>query len=356
LLVDFNLNAFSRKRNKVSPQSALQCSSVGRVDVNSVITMVLPVVGSGSILRALLIKRPAVLLTFLRAYSGFYGINISRHGPTVSLTRGTDEILIGVQHLAYVGDLIHHFDFYFRAVEPRTTTGPDEKQFVDFSKCSDHVLRGFGQFPVEFPSFPEPVSTADQYVHLSGMRSGDYVFDLGAYAGITTIRFAKTVGIQGRVLAVEADVMNFKSLTANLSRLEKTTKVNVQTFCGAVWSHDGELEFSSESNLGSHVREKLRRGSTVIRVPGRSLSSLVMEFGFPKVDVIKADIEGAEFEAFSDNSFFRRFRPTLIFEPSMRVDSTTRPDALKTLLESYGYTIETVPQEGSSSPLFICRA
>jgi len=318
--------------------------------------MVLPFVGSGSLFRAKLVETPTILLGLLRAYSRFFGIRIFRNGETISLSRGSNEIVISEKHLAYAGDLIHHFDFYFDSVEPSESPDTSGKFSVNFSKCSDHVLRGFEQFAVEFPAFPEPVRTADQYIRLSGMKTGDYVFDLGAYAGITTIRFLETVGSEGRVLAVEADISNFRSLMENLRRLQVTTKVNVQTYSGAVWSHDGTLEFSSESNLGSHVKNKLRRDSRVTFVSGLSLSSLADRYQFSRVDVIKADIEGAEFEAFSDKSFFKRFRPTLIFEPSMRVHETTRPDAIKSVLCSYGYSIETIPQEGSSSPLLVCRA
>ena len=86
------------------------------------------------------------------------------------------------------------------------------------------------------------------------------------------------------------------------------------------------------------------------------LSDLVSLQKMQIVDLIKADIEGAEYAAFSDKKFFAKFRPRLVFELAPSASPATEAEHLNDLLSGYGYEIQTVPQPGSEMPLVVCKA
>ena len=63
------------------------------------------------------------------------------------------------------------FDFYFQAVTPFELDG---RKIADFSTPRFHEVVGFDDFPVQFPSIPEPYATLDQYLSFAGLKDGRY--------------------------------------------------------------------------------------------------------------------------------------------------------------------------------------
>lgn len=109
--------------------------------------------------------------------------------------------------------------------------------------------------------------------------------------------------------------------------------------------------------MGSAVSSLLPRAKkeNLVSVKSLTLSEIALTFNLSRVNVIKADVEGAEFQAFSDKAFFEKFRPVIIFEPAEEsLRSTRLPEILK-LLEGYGYIPEIHAQIGSKLPLVVCK-
>jgi FkbM family methyltransferase len=227
---------------------------------------------------------------------------------------------------------------------------------VDFSRGAEQQLTGWDLFPVRLPGLPEPMTTVRQYVDLTGMSQGDVVLDLGAYAGVTAMEFQEVVGQNGRVVAVEADPSNIACARENISRYTRLRGYGPTLIEAAVWSQSGSVDFTAEGSLGSAVTVVLPRAAgSNATVRAVTLSEVMSLGSLTRVDIIKADIEGAEYMAFSDAAFFASQHPTLVFEPAGTTVALTQLGHIKELLGGYGYTCKVVDQEGSRLPLVVCR-
>jgi FkbM family methyltransferase len=84
----------------------------------------------------------------------------------------------------------------------------------------------------------------------------------------------------------------------------------------AVAGHDGELEFALPSSPGHCARAVTtpRQLSPSIRVPCRRISTLMRELGHNRIDLLKMDIEGSEYDVIKDILSNRLDIPQIIVE------------------------------------------
>ncbi len=294
------------------------------------------------------------MFVVLRVYALVHGCHLLAHGESILISKGARTMRLSMGHAPYVRDIVEEFETYFGAVE--SEPGPDGTDVVDCSGRREHLLEGWNLFPILLPGLPEPMVTVRQYVALTAMSSGDNVIDLGAYAGVTAMAFQEVVGPSGRVVAVEADPENAACAHVNIGHYIKRRGYGPTLINAAVWSASGSVDFVAEGTLGSAVAQLLPRSHAIpVSVRTLTLSELVVIASMERVDIIKADIEGAEFKAFSDASFFATRHPVLIFEPVGTTVHETQLEAIETLLAGYGYTFEVVRQHGSRLPLVVCR-
>jgi FkbM family methyltransferase len=148
----------------------------------------------------------------------------------------------------------------------------------------------------------------EEIIGLFRPKEGDTVVDIGAHMGRYTIISSKSVGASGKVIAVEADPYNFRILQHNL-RLNKLT--NVSTLNWAVYSKKARLKlYSPDEYLGSTGHRSLMTNypdypapkhrkvneTRYIEVEADTLDNLLKIRGINKVNWIKIDVEGAEYE------------------------------------------------------------
>jgi FkbM family methyltransferase len=126
---------------------------------------------------------------------------------------------------------------------------------------------------------------------LRTLEPGDAFVDVGSHIGYFSLPLAKR-GV--RVLAVEPTATSLSNLRHNiaLNSLDNITVAPV-----AAGDSDGEATFYS--SLVSPMWNSLEKdgageGAIATRVRVRSVDSLVAELGWPRVDAIKVDVEGAE--------------------------------------------------------------
>ena len=66
----------------------------------------------------------------------------------------------------------------------------------------------------------------------------------------------------------------------------------------ALWSSDGSLELyrAEDERSNSLSSANLQHGTSTLEVGGRSLTSLMEENGHHRIDLLKMDVEGAEYD------------------------------------------------------------
>ena len=303
-------------------------------------------------LRNAVAGNPALAIPLLRLYGLTRAVGL-RHvpgePPKLGLRRGNQEILLRASHYAYVADVIHNFDYYFNAVMPSHSV--DGVSVVDYSTTHDHVLSG-SNLVMRFTALAEPDATTDIYLQCSRLKPAATVWDLGTYCGASTILFARTVGPGGMVYGFEPDAANFAALNVNLDRHKCA---NVRVFNMAVWSRATTLQFEAEGSMGSaaHDAGVHQRRSATRRVEAVPLDQVATVVGQPNVDVVKMDIEGAEYTCLeAAGRPFWDLRPQMVIEPHMN-NGKVNTAALTAILCRNDYSTTVLPQAGLHLPLIL---
>ena len=118
------------------------------------------------------------------------------------------------------------------------------------------------------------------------------IVDLGANVGLATL-FLLASHPEARVLAVEADPYLVARLRRNVSGLPVTV------VHAAACASDGERDlFRSDMHAWGNSLDRLGDVQEAVRVPAATISTLIDQAGFERVDLLKLDIEGAEWEIF----------------------------------------------------------
>jgi FkbM family methyltransferase len=193
-----------------------------------------------------------------------------------------------------------------------------------------------------FTSLPEGHSTNAAYLNGFQPKIGDVIIDAGAYCGLTTCLFSQAVGPGGKVIAVEADPHNFGALISNIGdrRLENVIPLNA-----AIWREAGVLQFAAEGNMGSAVAEVGPRQANLVSVEAVTLAGLCDRYGVDRVDHVKMDIEGAEYEVLlSSRDFVERFRPDFIVECHNEGQRPVDWTRLQGFFERRNYRARRLPQ------------
>jgi FkbM family methyltransferase len=119
------------------------------------------------------------------------------------------------------------------------------------------------------------------------------IVDLGSHIGASLLAFS-TRFPQARLVGVEANRDTFARLQANTRMLCAAQLRNV-----AVTGRNGivSLRAGRDSWASSVLAGESGRGD--MDVPSRTLSGLIEDLGLERIDLLKVDIEGAEYEAFA---------------------------------------------------------
>lgn len=125
------------------------------------------------------------------------------------------------------------------------------------------------------------------------IKGGNIVLDIGANIGYYTLIAAKLVGEKGRVYAFEPDKDNFEILKKNVAI---NGYKNIILINKAVSNKTEKLKlYISEKDMGSHSLYKQEKNQKFVLIDSIKLDDF---FKDEKINVIKIDIEGAEFKAF----------------------------------------------------------
>jgi len=145
-----------------------------------------------------------------------------------------------------------------------------------------------------------------QYVYKETVspETSDYVLDIGACYGETSLWFSGMVGESGYVWAFEPDDVNYTILGENIRR---NNIKNIQIVKKGAYNKNTQLSFDARGT-GSKIVEQ--KGGNIVDVI--KVDDFVEEQKIRRVNYVKMDIEGAErFAVEGMKDTIRRFKPSL---------------------------------------------
>jgi FkbM family methyltransferase len=180
------------------------------------------------------------------------------------------------------------------------------------------------------------------------LRPGMVVVDVGANIGYYTVLASGIVGSTGRIYAFEPDPSNFKLLRKNVE-INQCSNVTIERKA-VTNSRQNLLLYRSSENLGDHRIWKdsssvVKAGkNSVVPIEGTALDEY-FGAGSTRVDFLKMDVQGAEYNAFLG------MRSVLTGNPAIIVLSEFWPGGL----ESAGASGKLFLQEARSLGFNIFR-
>lgn len=132
-----------------------------------------------------------------------------------------------------------------------------------------------------------------------------YIVDCGAHIGMASI-FFKIKYPNAKIQAFEADPNICEMLKSNIASFGFSDVICNQK---AVWIHNDGVTFSQENDDSGSVKSNANNGS--LTVPSIRLKDILLD---RPIDLLKVDIEGAEFASFLDSGEALRNVKNIIVE------------------------------------------
>jgi FkbM family methyltransferase len=149
------------------------------------------------------------------------------------------------------------------------------------------------------------------------LKKGDFVIDIGAHIGDTTLPMALAVGAEGTVLAFDPNPLVFKILQKNADLNRSISNIIPIPYAIAV--EEGEYSYSSSEasfNNGG-ISGKNGKFGLEQKVKGVNLQKFI-HTEYPntsKISLIKVDAEGYDIQILqSISALIDQYKPNLIFE------------------------------------------
>jgi len=190
---------------------------------------------------------------------------------------------------------------------------------------------------------------------------GWIVLDVGAYAGLFSMRASRLVGDSGRIVAFEPNPLTYYWLKRNIA-LNKLS--NVEALPIALGSYDGVTELyavlkgniGASSIFGEHLvkSDKTIKSFIVVEVPIRRLDSIVGKLRLSHVDLMKIDVEGAELDVLRGSKRFIERGGVERFVVEVHTDVVNERD-VRDFLVRHSFKIEKSVRFGNVKKILYAR-
>ena len=149
----------------------------------------------------------------------------------------------------------------------------------------------------------------------SSCKEGAVILDIGAHIGLFASIAAKMAGSKGKVFAFEPTPDTFSVLqqTIRINKLENVIEpvnqaMGKDTGIATFFISDAEAD-----NSNSLVSYKIDRNLSGVKVEINTIDNFVAATKLNKIDIIKIDVEGAEYDALKGGmDVFKKWRPYCI--------------------------------------------
>lgn len=159
-----------------------------------------------------------------------------------------------------------------------------------------------------------------EYALLSSISSpGSVIAEIGANMGAHTVRLAKHVGMQGRVIAYEPQPVMFQALCGTIAL---NSLMNVDCYPYALSAETGQLMLPSLD-----YRQQNNFGGISFEPPAEQgfpapLHRFDDVFVLPRLDLMKIDVEGMELRVLKGaEAMIKKFRPVIYMENDQKAKS-----------------------------------
>lgn len=170
------------------------------------------------------------------------------------------------------------------------------------------------------------------------------ILDCGANIGLSCIYF-KSIYPNAIVHAYEPDSKLFQVLKQNIE-INKFTNVNLHQ--AAIWIEDTHLSFDNKGSEASHIDLS---GKSSNSVQAYSLAAILN--GFDHIDLLKMDIEGAEFEVIQTCATHLHKIENLFLEYHGKVNETHKLITLLDIVKTAGFKVYIkMAADNLQSPLY----
>lgn len=161
-----------------------------------------------------------------------------------------------------------------------------------------------------------------------------YIIDAGANIGIFCVMYAIKFP-KAKIVAIEAELGNYNLLKKNILKYP-----NIIAIHAGVWNKNTYLSVKAREtgNWGFIVEECY--GETKNSILGLSIEEIINNNNIPKIDILKMDIEGSEYEVFSENyKTWLEKTQYIIIETHERFKSGSEQKVSEVMMEN-GYSLK----------------
>jgi len=182
-------------------------------------------------------------------------------------------------------------------------------------------------------------------------KKGDVILDVGANIGYLSLVFAHSTGSGGKVYSFEPEQNNYNKLLKNISL---NSYNNIESHKIAFSNKETKIKLfkSKDNNLGSHsliynpdvLDEEFEFVDTI------TCDKFITDNNIMQVDIIKIDVEGAEYEVLQGmTNTLELFRPLIIMEINNPIQEKRNipSEKLKRIVINKNYTAYNITPDGN---------
>jgi FkbM family methyltransferase len=196
------------------------------------------------------------------------------------------------------------------------------------------------------------VEKAEQIFYIRYLEPGMRVFDVGANIGELTLLFSRFVGPEGQVHTFEAASETFRRLhdviqAAGRPNVTLSHKA-VSDHCGTARFHVYPSEYSGWNTLADRPLQDYGidvRPALIEEVPTITIDDYCQEHRIDRIDLLKIDVEGAEYQVLCGARRMlaeRRIACCLFEFGQTTFDMGNSPSQLQGIASEYGYAIRNL--------------